>query len=67
MERGHKVRTSDDKEIPKNGWGDLVRLVIDESLLIKCACVFIPANQDNLAEAVSKGLELSSTCSRQWV
>ncbi len=54
-----KVHTPDDRELQKHGWGDLVRLVIDEWLLIEYACVFIPANQDTLVEAVSKGLELA--------
>ena len=30
-------------------------LVIDEWLLLEYACVFLPANQDALVEAVSKG------------
>jgi hypothetical protein len=32
-----------------------VRRVIDEWLLVEYACVFLPANQSALVEAVSKG------------
>jgi hypothetical protein len=50
-----KVHIPDEKEVRKNGWGDQVSLVIDEWLLLEYACVFLPANQDALVEAVSKG------------
>ncbi len=51
-----KMHTPDDKEYLKNGWKhDEVRSVIDEWLLLEYACVFLPANQDSLVEAVSKG------------
>src|SRR5205823_5411836 len=49
-----RVHVPDDKEVKKNGW-DQVGLVIDEWLLLEYACVFLPANQDALVEAVSKG------------
>jgi hypothetical protein len=49
-----KVHVPEDDERQKNGWGD-VSLVIDEWLLLEYACVFLPANQDALVEAVSKG------------
>ena len=49
-----KVHIPDDAERQKNSWGD-VALVIDEWLLLEYACVFLPANQDALVEAVSKG------------
>jgi hypothetical protein len=49
-----KVHIPDDAERQKNAWGD-VALVIDEWLLLEYACVFLPANQDALVEAVSKG------------
>ena len=39
----------------QNNWNDDVSLVIDEWLLLEYACVFLPANQDALVEAVSKG------------
>jgi hypothetical protein len=49
-----KVHVPDDKEARQFGW-DNVGLVIDEWLLLEYACVFLPANQDALVEAVSKG------------
>jgi hypothetical protein len=49
-----KVHVPDDQEARKNGWQN-VGLVIDEWLLLEYACVFLPANQDALVEAVSKG------------
>jgi hypothetical protein len=49
-----KVHVPDDKEARKNGWQN-VSLVIDEWLLLEYACVFLPANQEALVEAVSKG------------
>ena len=53
-----KVHVPDDEEVKKYGWRN-VGLVIDEWLLLEYACVFLPANQDALVEAVSKGaLEL---------
>jgi hypothetical protein len=50
-----KVHIPDEKEVRKNGWSEQVSLVIDEWLLLEYACVFLPANQDALVEAVSKG------------
>jgi hypothetical protein len=50
-----KVHIPDEKEVRKNGWSEQVALVIDEWLLLEYACVFLPANQDALVEAVSKG------------
>jgi hypothetical protein len=50
-----KIHVPEDAERQKNGWGD-VSLVIDEWLLLEYACVFLPANQDALVEAVSKGV-----------
>jgi hypothetical protein len=50
-----KVHIPDEKEVSKNGWIEPVSLVIDEWLLLEYACVFLPANQDALVEAVSKG------------
>jgi hypothetical protein len=51
-----KTHTPDDKEYARNGWKhDEVRCVIDEWLLLEYACVFLPANQDSLVEAVAKG------------
>jgi hypothetical protein len=50
-----KVHVPDEAEVQKNGWGERVTLVIDEWLLLEYACVFLPANQDALVEAVSKG------------
>src|SRR5437588_8529373 len=49
-----KVHIPDDREVRDNGWQN-VGLVIDEWLLLEYACVFLPANQDALVEAVSKG------------
>ena len=50
-----KVHIPDEDEVKKNNWGEPVALVIDEWLLLEYACVFLPANQDALVEAVSKG------------
>jgi hypothetical protein len=49
-----RVHAPDNDELKRNGW-DNVGLVIDEWLLLEYACVFLPANQDALVEAVSKG------------
>ena len=49
-----RLHSPDDRERQRNGWDD-VRLVIDEWLLLEYACVSLPANQDALVEAVSKG------------
>src|SRR5260370_22212682 len=51
-----KVHIPDEKEVRKNSWSEQVSLVIDEWLLLEYACVFLPANQDALVEAVSKGV-----------
>jgi hypothetical protein len=48
-----KVHTPTQQEREQRGWGD-VSLVIDEWLLLEYACVFLPANQDSVVEAVSK-------------
>src|SRR5262249_41668912 len=50
-----RVHAPDPQECERHGWGDDVRLVIDEWLLLEYACVTLPANQDALVEAVSKG------------
>jgi hypothetical protein len=50
-----RVHVPDTKEATQRGWTDRVGLVIDEWLLLEYACVFLPANQDALVEAVSKG------------
>jgi hypothetical protein len=50
-----KVHVPDAKEAGARGWADRVGLVIDEWLLLEYACVYLPANQDALVEAVSKG------------
>jgi hypothetical protein len=50
-----KVHIPDEKEVQQNRWQEEVSLVIDEWLLLEYACVFLPANQDALVEAVSKG------------
>jgi hypothetical protein len=50
-----KVHVPDEKEVSRNNWQEPVSLVIDEWLLLEYACVFLPANQDALVEAVSKG------------
>jgi hypothetical protein len=56
-----RVHIPDEAEVQKNGWGERVTLVIDEWLLLEYACVFLPANQDALVEAVTKGaVELSA-------
>src|SRR5205085_9627472 len=50
-----KVHAPTDRELEQHGWRDC-GLVIDEWLLLEYACVFLPANQDALVEAVSKGV-----------
>jgi hypothetical protein len=50
-----KLHIPDEKEASRNNWNNDVSLVIDEWLLLEYACVFLPANQDALVEAVSKG------------
>jgi hypothetical protein len=50
-----RVHAPDDREVRSRGWGDGVRLVIDDWLLLEYACVTLPANQDALVEAVAKG------------
>jgi len=50
-----KVHVPDEREVRERGWGEQASLVIDEWLLLEYACVFLPANQDALVEAVSKG------------
>ena len=50
-----RVHVPDATESAGRGWADGVSLVIDEWLLLEYACVFLPANQDALVEAVSKG------------
>jgi hypothetical protein len=59
-----KVHVPDEKEVKKNGWPNSVGLVIDEWLLLEYACVFLPANQDALVEAVSKGLDVPASVLR---
>jgi hypothetical protein len=54
-----KVHAPTDRELEEHGWHGC-RLVIDEWLLLEYACVFLPANQNALVEAVSKG-DLSLT------
>jgi hypothetical protein len=49
-----KVHAPSDREIQEGGWQGC-GLVIDEWLLLEYACVFLPANQNALVEAVSKG------------
>jgi hypothetical protein len=49
-----KVHVPTEREVEENGWQGCA-LVIDEWLLLEYACVFLPANQNALVEAVSKG------------
>jgi hypothetical protein len=49
-----KLHAPEQKEIDKNGWTK-VDLVIDEWLLLEYACTFLPAQQNAVVEAVSKG------------
>jgi hypothetical protein len=49
-----KLHAPEQKEIDKNGWNK-VDLVIDEWLLLEYACTFLPAQQNAVVEAVSKG------------
>jgi hypothetical protein len=50
-----RVHAPDDREVRARGWGEGVRLVIDDWLLLEYACVSLPANQHALVEAVAKG------------
>lgn len=50
-----KAHIPDEKEVSRHSWNEDVALVIDEWVLLEYACVFLPANQDALVEAVSKG------------
>jgi hypothetical protein len=49
-----KVHAPGERELDEAGWQGC-SLVIDEWLLLEYACVFLPANQNALVEAVSKG------------
>jgi hypothetical protein len=48
-----RVHVPDEKELTKNGWSK-VGLVIDEWILLEYACVFLPAQQNAVVQAVSK-------------
>ena len=50
-----KVHVPDAKEMTRNGWKN-VALVIDEWILLEYACVYLPAQQNAVVEAVSKTL-----------
>jgi len=50
-----RIHAPDEKEVRSRGWGEGVRLVIDDWLLLEYACVTLPANQHALVEAVAKG------------
>ena len=50
-----KVHIPDAKEMTRNGWKN-VALVIDEWILLEYACVYLPAQQNAVVEAVSKTL-----------
>jgi hypothetical protein len=50
-----KVHIPDEKEIGQYNWQG-VGLVIDEWILLEYACVFLPAQQNAVVEAVSKSL-----------
>src|SRR5258708_3671670 len=50
-----KVHIPDAKEMTSNGWKN-VALVIDEWILLEYACVYLPAQQNAVVEAVSKTL-----------
>jgi hypothetical protein len=55
------VHAPDEEERQRRGWPEEVRLVIERWLLLEYACVSLPANQDALVDAVSKGaLDLSA-------
>jgi hypothetical protein len=49
-----KIHAPTDRELEQTA-GQRCTLVIDEWLLLEYACVFLPANQNALVEAVSKG------------
>jgi hypothetical protein len=50
-----KVHVPEHKEIDQNGWNK-VSLVIDEWILLEYACVYLPAQQNAVVEAVGKAL-----------
>lgn len=49
-----RVHVPDEAEVKRHGWGDGVRLVVDQWLLLEYACVSLPANPHALVEAVAK-------------
>ena len=54
-----KVHVPDQKEIDQNGWGK-TSLVIDEWVLLEYACVYLPAQQNAVVEAVGKSFPHAS-------
>src|SRR5262249_11314037 len=50
-----QVHAPDAEERLRRGWPDGTRLVVDRWLLLEYACVSLPANQDALVDAVSRG------------
>jgi hypothetical protein len=54
-----KVHVPDQKEIDLNGWGK-TSLVIDEWVLLEYACVYLPAQQNAVVEAVGKSFPHAS-------
>jgi hypothetical protein len=54
-----KVHVPDQKEIDRNGWGK-AGLVIDEWILLEYACVYLPAQQNAVVEAVGKAFPETS-------
>jgi hypothetical protein len=54
-----KVHVPEQKEIDQNGW-QKVALVIDEWILLEYACVYLPAQQNAVVEAVGKALPNAS-------
>jgi hypothetical protein len=50
-----KVHVPEQKEVDQNGWHK-VALVIDDWILLEYACVYLPAQQNAVVEAVGKAL-----------
>ena len=50
-----KIHQPDNKECEKMGWEEAPDYMVDEWLLLEYACCFLPANQQALVEAVSRG------------
>ncbi len=58
------MRMADDKD--KERFGEKVEAVITKWKLLEFSIVAVPANQDALVEAVSKGIDIGQDISKRW-